>query len=247
MQKPRVVDLLDQEVGHISAGDKPGGPVAPIDQDTIAPSPRSIRENGWTNDRPVESTAANDAFLQILVCVNAAKEEAKRGIVEDAPAATAVPCSQAGHADQALDRAVLHGIDEHPRRGGKELRPGEDPAWLGGHAERLNDGFNAGHRSLNRALVARIAIYFLKIGMIDADRGCGPRQGTHGMACPECSLEGRKANPLACTDDQNGRHWGEYFLRVLARRGRAVCLNVRLCPRLFGRFAKRCRNSLRAD
>jgi hypothetical protein len=83
VQKARVVDLLDQEVGHISAGDKPGDPVARIDQDTIAPSPRSIRENGWTNDRPVESTAANDVFLQ----------KAKRGIVDEAAVATAVPCS----------------------------------------------------------------------------------------------------------------------------------------------------------
>src|SRR4029450_10472593 len=97
--------------------------------------------------------------------------------------------------------------DDHPRRGGKELRPGDDQAWLGGYAECLNDGVNAVQRSIDRVLVARVAIYFLKLGMINADPGCGPRQGAHGMACLERSLDGHKADPLACTDDQNGRHW----------------------------------------
>src|SRR6476646_5131296 len=106
-QKARVVDLLDQEVRHVGARDEPRGPVARIDQDMIAPRPWSVRQNGWTNDRPVEPTAADDAFLHILVGVNAAKEEAKGGVVEEATVATAVPCSEAGHADQALARTVL--------------------------------------------------------------------------------------------------------------------------------------------
>ena len=87
----RVVDLLDQEVRHVGTGDEPRGPVARIDQNTIAPRPWSVRQNGWTNDRPVEPTAADDAFLHILVGVNAAKEEAKGGVVEEATVATAVP------------------------------------------------------------------------------------------------------------------------------------------------------------
>src|SRR5262245_52623973 len=63
--------------------------------------------------------------------------------------------------------------------------------------------------------------------MIDADRGCGPGQRAHGMACLERGLDRRKTNSFACTDDQNGRHWREYFLRVPAReRGRSACLNV---------------------
>src|SRR5262245_13576379 len=99
-----------------------------IHQDTIAPRPWSVRQNGWTNDRPVEPTAPDNAFLHILVGVNAIKEEVKGGVVEKAAVATAVPCPEAGHADQALDRAVLHGIDEHPRRGGKEPRAGDDQA-----------------------------------------------------------------------------------------------------------------------
>jgi hypothetical protein len=46
----------------------------------------------------------------------------------EAAVATAVPCSKAGHTDQALDRIVLHGIDEHSCGGGKELRPKDDHA-----------------------------------------------------------------------------------------------------------------------
>ena len=129
--------------------------------------------------------------------------------------ATAVPCSEAGHANQALNRAGLHGTDEDPRRAGKELRPEDDQAWRGDYAKRLNDSLRAGQGSLHRVLVARVAIYFLKLGMSNADRGCGPRQGAHGMTCLERSLDSRKADPLACTNNQNGRHWYEYFLRVL--------------------------------
>jgi hypothetical protein len=56
------------------------------------------------------------------------------------------------------------------------------------------------------------------------------------MACLERSLDSRKADPLACTDNQNGRHWYEHFLRVPTElrdkmRRRPIAMTSALDPR----------------
>ena len=77
-----------------------------------------VRPNSRKSSRPVgrrrertsdtvRQSVPDDAFLHILVRVNLAKEEAKGRVVEEAAVATAVPCSEAGHANQALNRASL--------------------------------------------------------------------------------------------------------------------------------------------
>jgi hypothetical protein len=56
----------------------------------------------------------------------------------------------------------------------------------------MNDGLDAGQGLLDRIMVARVAVYFLKLGMINADRGCRPRQG----AQPALSAAWTVARPI---------------------------------------------------
>ena len=105
-QKARLVDLLDQEVRHVGSGDEPGSPVARIDQDTIAPRPWSVHQNGWTNDRPVEPTTADDAFLHILVGVNLAAICASNPQRAPVPSAarSARPRDRSGLCNESVDK-----------------------------------------------------------------------------------------------------------------------------------------------
>jgi hypothetical protein len=82
----------------------------------------------------------------------------------------------------------------------------------GGYAERLNDGLYAGQRSLNRVLVARVAIYFLKLAIIEADRGCGNlttwphtlcANGRHNR--PPLIAQFPRDHPAECIQTFNGR------------------------------------------
>ena len=54
MYKGVVVDLLDEEIGHIGARDKPACPGAWIDQRAIGVRPRPIGQDHGTHDHPGE-------------------------------------------------------------------------------------------------------------------------------------------------------------------------------------------------
>ena len=77
VKKARIVDLCDEEVCHISARDEPGGPVARIDQHTICARARSVGQDGWTKNRPIEPAPADDTLRQVLVGVDTPEEEAR--------------------------------------------------------------------------------------------------------------------------------------------------------------------------
>ena len=78
MQKGVVVDLLDEEIRYVRARDEPPGPAARIDQRAIGVRLRPISQDHGTHDHPVELAPADDAFLQVLVVIDAAQQQMKR-------------------------------------------------------------------------------------------------------------------------------------------------------------------------
>ena len=82
MQKCVVVDLLDEEIRHVGARDEPTCPIARIDQRAIGLSLRPIGQDHRTHDHPVELAPADDAFLHVLVVINAPQEQMKRQVIK---------------------------------------------------------------------------------------------------------------------------------------------------------------------
>jgi hypothetical protein len=76
VKKARVVNLLDKKVRHVSARDEAGAPVARIDQHAIRTRPRSVGQDGRTNNRPVEPAPADAALLYVLIGVNMSAKDA---------------------------------------------------------------------------------------------------------------------------------------------------------------------------
>src|SRR5208337_5651346 len=111
MQKGIVVDLLDEEVCHVGARDEPACPVARIDQRAIGVRPRPIGQNYGTHDHSVELTPANDAFLHVLVVIDAPHQQMKCHVIKKSAAAAAVTRPETCYADQPLDLSLLHGGD----------------------------------------------------------------------------------------------------------------------------------------
>ena len=72
IQKGVVVDLLVEEIRYIGARDEPACPAAWIDQRAIGVRLRPIGQDHGTHDHPVELAVADDAFLHVLVVINAA-------------------------------------------------------------------------------------------------------------------------------------------------------------------------------
>src|SRR6266481_7421520 len=99
MQKGVIVDLLDEEIRYVGARDEPACPAAGVDQRAIGVRLRPIREDHGTHDHPVELAAADDAFLHVLVVIDAPQQQMKRRIIKKPAAAAAVARAEARYAD----------------------------------------------------------------------------------------------------------------------------------------------------
>src|SRR5262249_583087 len=154
----------------------------------------------------VELAVADDAFLHVLVVINAPQQQMKRGVIKKPAAAVAVARPEARHADQPLDLSLLHCGDEHSRRFGEKSRRLEDGFEPVRNAERLNDDVSSGQRALHRGEPERVPGHFLQFGVVKTNSSGCPRQRTYGMPCREGGLHGLKPDPSARADDQNCRH-----------------------------------------
>ena len=76
-------------------------------------------------------------LLCILVGVNTPKDQAEDGIVEESSSATAVAGSQAGDANQSLNRLGLHHVNEDASSAGKQARAAEDAASMPASARSI--------------------------------------------------------------------------------------------------------------
>src|SRR4051794_2118599 len=90
MQKGVVVDLLNEEIRHVGPRDEPACPAARIDQRAIGVRLRPIGEDHWTHDHPIELAVADDAFLHVLVVIDAPQQQMKRDAVKKSAMAAAV-------------------------------------------------------------------------------------------------------------------------------------------------------------
>jgi hypothetical protein len=90
MQKGVAVDLLDEEIRHVGARDEPACPAARIDQRAIGVRLRPIGQDHGTHDHPVELAPADDAFLHVLVVIDAPQQQMKRRAIKKPAAAAAV-------------------------------------------------------------------------------------------------------------------------------------------------------------
>src|SRR3954466_15469209 len=108
MQKDVVVDLLHEEIRYVRARDEPPCPAARTDQRAIGVRLRPISQYHGTHDHPVELAPADDAFLQVLVVIDAPQQQMKRRATKEPAAAEAVACPEARQADQPLDVSLLH-------------------------------------------------------------------------------------------------------------------------------------------
>ena len=52
----------------------PSGAVSWVDQNAVDSCPRSVGQNGRTNDRPVEAAPADDTLLQVFVGIDTPEE-----------------------------------------------------------------------------------------------------------------------------------------------------------------------------
>ena len=78
MQKGVVLDLLDEEIRYVRARDEPPCPAARIDQRAIGVRLRPIGQDHRTHDHPVELARTDDAFLHVLVVIDAPQQQMKR-------------------------------------------------------------------------------------------------------------------------------------------------------------------------
>src|SRR6266487_5905982 len=78
IQKSVVVDLLHEEIRYVRARDETACPAARIDQRAIGVRLRPIGQDDGTHDHPVELAVADDAFLHVLVVIDAPQQQMKR-------------------------------------------------------------------------------------------------------------------------------------------------------------------------
>ena len=71
MQKGTVVDLLDEEIRYVGARDEPTCPATRIDQRAIGVRLWPVGQNHGTHDHPVELAPADNAFLDVLIIIDA--------------------------------------------------------------------------------------------------------------------------------------------------------------------------------
>jgi hypothetical protein len=90
MQKGVAVDLLDEEIRHVGARDEPACSAARIDQRAIGVRLRPIGQDHGTHDHPVELARADDAFLHVLVVIDAPQQQMKRRAIKKPAADAAV-------------------------------------------------------------------------------------------------------------------------------------------------------------
>src|SRR5207247_10642099 len=82
---------------------------------------------------PVELAPADDAFLHVLVVIDAPQQQMKRRAIKKPAAAAALACPETRDAEQPLDLSLLHRGDEHSRRFGEK-------------PPRLEDDFGPGRK-----------------------------------------------------------------------------------------------------
>jgi hypothetical protein len=90
-----------------------------------------------TNNHPVELAPADDAFLYVLVVIDAPQQQMERHVIKKPATAAAVARPEARYADQSLDSSLLHRGDEHLGRFGEKPRRLEDDFGPGRNAKRL--------------------------------------------------------------------------------------------------------------
>src|SRR5260370_7071174 len=103
-----------------------------------------------THDYPVELGPADDAFLHVLVVINAPQQQMKRHAIKKPAAVAAVARPEARHADQPLDLSLLHRGDQHARRFGENQRRLKDDLGTARNADRPGDTAPSTHRALPR-------------------------------------------------------------------------------------------------
>ena len=114
MQVGAIAQLLEDEIGYVSAGDleldafvMAGKAVA------ILASAIAVNKGARTNQGPVELTFLHILLLALVVGKDLAQQETEHEVfpveIEVAPA---VACAQGGLADKALDVVLFHGADD---------------------------------------------------------------------------------------------------------------------------------------
>jgi hypothetical protein len=106
MQKDVVVDLFDEKIRRVGPRDEPrmSNRADRPTRDKRSSSP--IGQDHGTHDHPVELAAADDAFLHVLVVIDAPRQQMKCGVKEKPAAAAAVARPKARHGDQLLDLSL---------------------------------------------------------------------------------------------------------------------------------------------
>src|SRR5215470_3294656 len=165
MQKGVVVDLLDEEIRYVSARDEPTCPAARIDQRAIGFRLWPAGQDHGTHDHPVELAPADDAFLHVLVVINAPQQQMESHVIKKPATAMTVARPEARYADQTLDSSLLHRGDEHLGRLREKPRRLEDDFRPSRNTKRLDDGIDAGQRALHGSHLERVASNFFEFGV----------------------------------------------------------------------------------
>src|SRR5262245_56234128 len=121
------------------------------------------------HDYPVELAPADDAFLQVLVVIDAPQQQMKRRTTKESAAAEAVARPKARHADQPLDVSLLHRGDKDSRRFGEKPRRLEDGFGPDRNTERLDGGIDSSQRALYRGHLDRVAGHFFELGVVNTN------------------------------------------------------------------------------
>src|SRR6516165_4112704 len=167
---------------------------------------RPAGQDHGTHDHPVELAPADDAFLYVLVVIDAPQQQMESHVIKKPATAATVTRPEARYADQTLDSSLLHRSDEHLGRLREKPRRLEDDFGPGRNTKGLDDGIDTGQRAFHRSHLKRVAGNFFEFGVTNTYSLGRPRQGTNRMSRFEGGLQGVKANPSAGADDQNCRH-----------------------------------------
>ena len=111
-----ILDLSNEELSHVRAGDDAVSPLGGLGKNVVASGPRSTDQNSRPTDRPIKPALFNQMLLQTLVPIGSTKDDLERQPRQAADARAAIASSKTGHRYQTFDATARHRRDQYPGR-----------------------------------------------------------------------------------------------------------------------------------
>ena len=159
-KKSSILDLFDKEIGDVCARYDSVPPFRWFAKHLVAPCSWTMQKHTGPGNRPIKAAFLDQLFLQALVVIGTAKNDLKRGALEETNARAAIARPKPSDANKAIDPFVFHRSNQHARCVREQVHRLDKLAQA--DAKCYNDGINPGKSSLYIVLVQRISLHFLQ-------------------------------------------------------------------------------------